>query len=216
MSPSKFKVHITMRSRNQADQISVLLQAMKEEPPLDYKCRDKFLVQSVALENHQSADHESLPGLWSNIEKTSKGSIQEKKIRVTFLPAGSATTNGVSHDSEERPPSYTATSPSPQFDSPMPAEKSGESAGAAGTAATIRNAIPTNQEDLKAQLQAAQNQIAKLTQDLKDPQVRQRKVAEAGEKVQAVVQQTQQSGGVPLQITAALCLVSFLIAYLFF
>lgn len=27
----------------------VLLQAMKEDPPADMKCRDKFLVQSVAL-----------------------------------------------------------------------------------------------------------------------------------------------------------------------
>ena len=28
---------------------TVLLQAMKEDPPLDAKCRDKFLVQSVAV-----------------------------------------------------------------------------------------------------------------------------------------------------------------------
>lgn len=27
----------------------VLLQAMKDEPPLDAKCRDKFLVQSVEI-----------------------------------------------------------------------------------------------------------------------------------------------------------------------
>ena len=33
---------------------AVLLQAMKEDPPLDAKCRDKFLVQSVAV----SADKE--------------------------------------------------------------------------------------------------------------------------------------------------------------
>lgn len=28
---------------------AVLLQAMKQEPPVDAKCRDKFLVQSVAV-----------------------------------------------------------------------------------------------------------------------------------------------------------------------
>jgi hypothetical protein len=28
---------------------TVLLQAMKQEPPLDAKCRDKFLVQSVTV-----------------------------------------------------------------------------------------------------------------------------------------------------------------------
>ncbi len=33
---------------------AVLLQAMKEDPPMDAKCRDKFLVQSVAV----SADQE--------------------------------------------------------------------------------------------------------------------------------------------------------------
>lgn len=36
------------------ESITVLLQAMKEDPPLDAKCRDKFLVQSVAV----SADKE--------------------------------------------------------------------------------------------------------------------------------------------------------------
>jgi len=30
-------------------EVTVLLQAMKQDPPLDIKCRDKFLVQSVAV-----------------------------------------------------------------------------------------------------------------------------------------------------------------------
>lgn len=34
----------------------VLLQPLKEEPPVDYKCRDKFLVQSVEI----TADKETL------------------------------------------------------------------------------------------------------------------------------------------------------------
>lgn len=32
-----------------ANNATVLLQAMKEDPPFDAKCRDKFLVQSVAI-----------------------------------------------------------------------------------------------------------------------------------------------------------------------
>lgn len=32
-----------------SDSSIVLLQAMKEDPPLDAKCKDKFLVQSVAI-----------------------------------------------------------------------------------------------------------------------------------------------------------------------
>ena len=33
--------------------VIVLLQAMKEDPPLDARCRDKFLVQSVAIAPEQ-------------------------------------------------------------------------------------------------------------------------------------------------------------------
>ena len=32
-----------------ADGLAVLLQAMREDPPPDARCRDKFLVQSVAI-----------------------------------------------------------------------------------------------------------------------------------------------------------------------
>jgi len=41
-------------------EVQVLLQAMKEDPPVDAKCRDKFLVQSIAI----SADNE-----YSNIQQ---------------------------------------------------------------------------------------------------------------------------------------------------
>ena len=203
----------------------VLLQALKEDPPLDFKCRDKFLVQSVAVSTDSEAN---LSSLWSNIEKTAKGSIQERKIRVNFLPAGGATTNGVSHD--DQPPAYT--SPSPQFGSPAAASSeskssstaetarssaanAAEATGVSGAAAAISNAVPTSGDDVKEQLAAARAQIAKLTAQAQDPQVRQRKVQEASDKMQTVVQQSQE-GGVPLQIVAGLCLLSFLIAYLFF
>ncbi len=207
----------------------VLLQAMKEDPPLDAKCRDKFLVQSVVVDDTQESN---LTSLWQQIEKTNKGSIQERKIRVNFLPASGAATNGVASH-EDQPPAYT--SPTPQFGSPVPASssdaksppttatesvkqnavKAAEVTGVAGAAAVVANAVPSNTEDVKAQLAAAREQISSLSQQLQDPQVRQRKMAETQEKVQAVVQQSQESG-VPLRITAVLCLVSFLIAYLFF
>ena len=222
---SKFKVCKSDSSTKRLLTPSVLLQALKEDPPLDFKCRDKFLVQSVAVSTDSEAN---LTSLWSNIEKTAKGSIQERKIRVNFLPAGGAATNGVTH--EEQPPAYT--SPSPQFGSPAPASSesksqstaesaksysanAAEATGVAGAAAAISSAMPTSGDDVKEQLAAARAQIAKLTAQAQDPQVRQRKVQEASDKMQTVVQQTQE-GGVPLQIVAGLCLLSFLIAYLFF
>lgn len=210
---------------------------MKEDPPLDAKCRDKFLVQSVAM---QSGDVANVAAIWSDIEKTAKSSIQERKIRVNFLPAdgGASTPNGVAAPTrhEEEPPAYS--SPSPQFGSPAAhsAVTSAEPKGAGmrsmgdtnassstaaasssiGSAATaISNSVPKSQEELKQQLADAKAQIAKLTSQLGDPQLRQRKVQEASEKMQTVVQQTGETG-VPVQIVAGLCLLSFLLAYFFF
>ncbi|WFD34204.1 phosphatidylinositol-binding protein scs2 [Malassezia cuniculi] len=68
--------------------IQVLLQPLKEEPPVNAKCRDKFLVQSAVI----TADKETLsvPDLWSVLERDAKSSIAEHKIRCAFLPPNSA------------------------------------------------------------------------------------------------------------------------------
>ncbi|KIV80071.1 hypothetical protein PV11_07600 [Exophiala sideris] len=209
---------------NEAVEVQVLLQAMKEEPPLDAKCRDKFLVQTVLTSQDQDPN---VTTLWQTVEKTAKHTIQEKKIRVNFLSATGGTPNGVtSHD--EEPPAYSSPS---QFDSPAPRTSIGgvstaesartsmantaESTGLMSAGATIANAVPTSGQELQDQLAAAQAQIKKLSDQVQDPQFRQRKVQEASDKVQTVVQQSQETG-VPLQIVAGLCLLSFLIAYLFF
>ncbi|KAK5938459.1 phosphatidylinositol-binding protein scs2 [Knufia obscura] len=214
---------------NDSVDVQVLLQAMKEDPPLDARCRDKFLVQSVLVDDSEESN---VATLWSNVEKTNKGSIQEQKIRVQFLPPGGSThlNGGVTSD---EPPAYS--SPTPAYGSPAPASSSdakspsvAESArstashateatttGASSAYSSVTNAIPKNQDDVNQQLSAAQARIKDLTNQLSDPQVRQRKVAETQEKVQQVVQQTQDTG-VPLHIVAALCLLSFLIAYVFF
>lgn len=85
---------------------TVLLQAMKEDPPPDARCRDKFLVQTIAIaEGSDSANAATIVSSypspcilqlslfqWQNIEKVSKGTIQERKIRVIFLPADRAAT----------------------------------------------------------------------------------------------------------------------------
>lgn len=209
---------------------------MKEDPPLDARCRDKFLVQSVLVDDSEESN---VATLWSNVEKTSKGSIQEQKIRVQFLPPGDSTPHvnggrasfhsGVTGTDE--PPAYS--SPTPAYGSPAPASSAeakspsmaestrstasnaADATGISGAASAVANAVPKNQDDLNQQLAAAQARIKDLSNQLSDPQVRQRKVAETQEKVQQVVQQSQDSG-VPLHIVAALCLVSFLIAYLFF
>ncbi|KTW31187.1 uncharacterized protein T551_01260 [Pneumocystis jirovecii RU7] len=63
-------------------EVLVLFQALKEEPPLDFKCRDKFLIQSIALTNKDVTDTQSLLLLF---DSASKEDIHEKKIKCVFL-----------------------------------------------------------------------------------------------------------------------------------
>ena len=108
----------------------------------------------------------------------------------------------------------------PKVVTPAPAESSSSAAAAAvaageNTYPAVKHVLPISNEGLQEQLAAAKAQIAKLTSQLSDPQLRQRKVQEASEMMQTVVQQSNESG-VPVQIVAGLCLLSFLIGYLFF
>lgn len=89
------------------------------------------------------------------------------------------------------------------------------SLAASSASGTTSNPAPTYDE-LKAKLADAQATIASYAQE---GGLRLRKAAqgESGNKVvDDVVNQIQTSQGVPLQIVAILCLVSFLLAYLFF
>lgn len=79
----------------------------------------------------------------------------------------------------------------------------------AATASTVSNAVPTSVNELKAQLAQAQ-----------EGGLRMRKAAGVGGESSTGTSDTgmQQLApqGVPVQIVAALCLISFLLAYLFF
>ncbi len=86
----------------------------------------------------------------------------------------------------------------------------------------VASTIPVSSEDLKAQLADANTTIARLKEQITEQMgLRQRKTT--GEKTNSsgatALQQTQQQtapAGVPLQVTALLCLLSFLIAYFLF
>ncbi|KAI4256089.1 MAG: hypothetical protein LQ352_002245 [Teloschistes flavicans] len=241
---------------------------MKEDPPPDARCRDKFLVQTVALS--RDSDTTNIPAVvsstlmvqapvltkrqWQNIEKANKSSIQECKIRVAFLPAdGNASTP--SHQNvygtqlgDEAPPAYG--SPAPSFGSPGPdavtpmnrsanlstngkAETNqinnesiaSKSKATASTAASgIANTVPTPGDDLKGQLADAQATIQRLKEQTEEQGLRQRKSdavnQDARERITTGTTgmgvQQQPADGVPVQIVAALCLLSFLLAYFLF
>lgn len=211
-------------------EVSVLLQAMKEDPPPDARCRDKFLVQSVAITADK--DVSNVAQIWANIEQTSRASIQEKKIRVTFLSAdgeGSAT-NGITHHDDE-PPAYSSPSPiasTPLRSSAMADSKSPDAPSTAPqsrsvldtTTAAVANTTGISEAEVRRQLDEAKALISRLqTQAAEATGLRQRKTGadSTSDKAQtATMQSAPPAGGVPVQIVAALCLLSFLIAYLFF
>ncbi|KAJ5113415.1 hypothetical protein N7456_001949 [Penicillium angulare] len=212
-------------------EVQVLLQALKDQPAVDAKCKDKFLVQSVAV----TKDME-FANVTSIFEKASKSAVIERKIRVTWL----APDADVKHEPYigEEPPSYpspgttyetpapkkSAASPGspipppefsekPKSESPPPNEPSAFSSAKAA----VTSALPSS-DDLKYQLADANAQIQRLKDRLADQGLRQRKTGGEAKAAPATMQQThaQSAGGVPLQIVAGLCLLSFLIAYFFF
>lgn len=81
----------------------------------------------------------------------------------------------------------------------------------------MASALPSSDE-LKSQLADANAQIQRLKDRLADQGLRQRKTGGDAKAAPATIQQThaQAESGVPVQMVAGLCLLSFLIAYFFF
>lgn len=87
---------------NSEVEVQVLLQAMKEDPPLDFKCKDKFLVLSVDIKPEWN--HMQLQELWTAAEEESKENIKEKKVKCVYLPP-------VGYDSGESTPKNSNSPP---------------------------------------------------------------------------------------------------------
>jgi len=82
----------------------------------------------------------------------------------------------------------------------------------------VSNAVPTSYEELKVQLAEARAQLASLSQE---GGLRMRKAVGANPDdsiatTANLAAKQATSEGVPIQIVAALCLLSFLLAYFFF
>ncbi|CAI7615725.1 unnamed protein product [Penicillium manginii] len=219
-----------------AVEVQVLLQALKDEPATDAKCKDKFLVQSVAVT--PDMEHANVTSIF---ERSPKSAVVERKIRVTWLAADATLPESKGNDSvlDDEPPAYN--SPGGNFETPAPVAKKSEqlspvpapdfsekpkseSPQPSEPATTFSNAkaavasvIPSSDE-LKAQLADANAQIQRLKDRLADQGLRQRKTGGDAKAAPAAMQQSHQQteSGVPVQMVAGLCLISFLIAYFFF
>jgi hypothetical protein len=251
---------------------------MKAEPAPDAKCRDKFLVQSASITGDKEftsiasvvsvkrqASVVSRADTHSKLDTSDKSTIQERKIRVNWLPAASdgangsppvavtpskpSAVNGVSkirigfvilcltavqkaNDTPEASRTYSSPAirvDSPSASAPPPYDDADDKGhpddsrdipaavaqAASQAASTVRSAAKLTYEELQAKLSQAEAQLATL----KESGLRQRKGAAETEKkpVAQLAQATAQSiQGVPVKITALLCLLAFLIAYFFF
>ncbi|CAE7192054.1 unnamed protein product [Rhizoctonia solani] len=65
--------------------VAVLLQAMREDPPLSTKCKDKFLVQSMIIP--QDRLHLTPHEMWQFGDGEKPPQVQQQKIKVAYLPA---------------------------------------------------------------------------------------------------------------------------------
>jgi hypothetical protein len=174
---------------------------------------------------------------WSHVEQTNKSAIHEKKIRVQFLPADASTpakaVNGISHiestpaGASQSPDAVTphATAPTgaiTSLSSRLTESLSARSISDDSAPSGLATSLPTNKEEAKDQVAELKNKVARLTSQLKEQgELRQRKAATALEEkgypnaAQAVAHPNQ-TAGVPLQWVALLCLISFLVAWIFF
>jgi hypothetical protein len=114
-----------------------MLQALKEDPPLNTKCKDKFLIQSTII----TPEKEALPvhAIWSSPDAADEGKVHQQKLRVTYLPAEGQTLeeedeNLVDHilnlqNNIPHPPAANGHPPSHMFElTPAPSQQPEERA----------------------------------------------------------------------------------------
>ncbi|KAG0169479.1 phosphatidylinositol-binding protein scs2 [Apophysomyces sp. BC1034] len=74
---------------NSEVEVQIILQPFREEPPVDFKCKDKFLVQTAAIKPGYASL--SVADLWGSIETESKEKIHQHKLRCLFMPPAMGT-----------------------------------------------------------------------------------------------------------------------------
>ncbi|KAG6891663.1 hypothetical protein C0992_012712 [Termitomyces sp. T32_za158] len=80
--------------------VSVMLQPLKEEPPLNLKCKDKFLIQSTLITPAKAMMNSA--DIWSISDSSEEGKVVQHKLRVAFLPA-----EGQALEEEDEPQAHS-------------------------------------------------------------------------------------------------------------
>ncbi|KAK3843222.1 MAG: PapD-like protein [Linnemannia gamsii] len=212
-------------------EVQVQMQAMKEDPPADFKCKDKFLVQSVAI----TAEREQIPAadLWPTMERDAKDQIREKKIRCTFLPALEHAITQIQEEDETVSQSTVAThQQSPQGIAPQVALGHAQTTSSISAApslvsrdsynSTTSTSTGADANKLKRDLDNAQHIIQNLQNSVKQLEaetstLRQRKTDGSSPSAPTLTAvHVAQPQGFPASYIAGAALIAFIFAYLFF
>ncbi|KAF8229704.1 VAMP-associated protein [Tricholoma matsutake] len=87
--------------------VSVMLQALREEPPLNAKCKDKFLIQSTLITPEKETM--TIHDIWATPEKTEEFKVHQQKLRVTYLPGDGQTLEEEDEGIAHPQPSHMST-----------------------------------------------------------------------------------------------------------
>ncbi|ELQ42860.1 hypothetical protein OOU_Y34scaffold00192g46 [Pyricularia oryzae Y34] len=184
-------------------EVQVLLQAMKQDPPADAKCRDKFLVQAVPISGDKEfATVADIVGATPDVPPPSYSSPEQTSAAAQPASSPSVDANKAKVKVEPESPSNISSSISAataQVAQSKPVEQVKEKV------AEVKSAVASTVEDsgLKQRKTSATSAVKRQTT-----------ASAPVTKVHPAAQQAPQ--GVPVHMVAALCLVSFLLAYFFF
>ncbi|KAG0305537.1 phosphatidylinositol-binding protein scs2 [Dissophora globulifera] len=198
-------------------EVQVQMQAMKEDPPLDFKCKDKFLVQSVAI----TAEREQLSAqeLWPTIEKEARDQIREKKVRCVFLPPADLAISQIREEEEESRVSsnhstfnsHTVLAPASPVNRHVAASGSVAAAGASDVSALKREL-----EHSREKIQNLERTIKSLESEASSLRHRKPDSGPSSAPMMTAVHLKHQQDGYPVTYVAGAAFIAFLFGYLFF
>ncbi|KAG4303297.1 hypothetical protein PCANB_000368 [Pneumocystis canis] len=204
-------------------EVLVLLQALKEEPPLDFKCRDKFLIQSIVLTDQNTVDTQSLLSLFDSVAKEN---IHEKKIKCVFTsPEQDTTTQYTSEKCINDYEKYGSVRSPETHDYntdlvTKPVLNSNRSSPNDDAPSNRASGDSESNENLTVQLIEAKTMIKKLKDQLKESEQRCYNDQYKSEKREcpfsgkAIIATAPRS--VPIHMCILFCLLAFFLAYFAF
>ncbi|KAK9369278.1 vesicle-associated membrane protein-associated protein-like protein C16G5.05c [Lipomyces kononenkoae] len=182
-------------------EVQIILQGLKQEPTPDFKCKDKFLVQSVAIAPEQETL--SVGDLWSTVEKVGKDKISDYKIRVHYQ---------IAQDEAEPLTPVAAAAPGAGASFTTPTSNGSKSAPG-----SVEKTLTDSLENAPAVVSGSSGGTEKLQETIKKLESELEKAKEVpAATADSATAVRRGSQGVPVPMAALLCLIAFLLAWLFF